>query len=120
MALVEARSMQRYRALTTGDTTHDRPLAPITEIWDEARCYEESPRREQDRAFWLETMRNEDPAVSLAPDRALSDHYCLRAEHDAPEGLINALPALESDTEPRRSDERSVGKEGASTLRARG
>ncbi|MDN5842642.1 MAG: amino acid adenylation domain-containing protein [Alcaligenaceae bacterium] len=99
MALIEGRSMQRYRALTTDDTTHDRPLASITELWDEARRYGESPRREQDRAFWLETMRDAEPAGSLAPEPALSDHNCLRAEHDAPESLIDALHALEAATE---------------------
>lgn len=99
MALIEGRSMQLYRALTTDGKTQDRPLAPITELWDEARRYDESPRRAQDRAFWLDTMRDAEPAASLASTPALSDHHCLRVEHDAPKDLIDALRALEAAAE---------------------
>src|SRR5690606_15999353 len=104
MALIEGRSMQLYRALGTADTAQDRRLAPIAELWDEARRYSASARREQDRQFWLDTTRDAGPAASLASEPALSDHHCLRAEHDAPQTLIDALRALEASAEVSWAD----------------
>lgn len=91
MALIEGRVVRIYHALQQGQNDLGPALDSLSQVQEQDAAYRQSPQYHLDQSFWLEHLKQADPALSLVERTALSDHHCLLDRSTASEQLIQAL-----------------------------
>lgn len=88
--LVLARVLELYRERVGGEPAGP-PFLPFSAVADEDAAYRCSPRREEDRRYWIEAMEGMSPVPSLAAGVPLAGHRIHRVSRLLPPGGAAAL-----------------------------